>query len=438
MVNKNISMEFEDYFSVQIFFIILRETIESAIIVSVLLSFIRQNALDPVTGQLLIDPSTYRSMKLQVWIGAFSGFGICMVIGGIFITLFYFIGTDIWSYAERIWEGLFSILSSIIIAMMGVALLRINAMKNKWQASLVKSFKSHKHLSSYNDPNGNDNSISRENINDIVEATSEAISEPIVNDSSNEGRANEQSELISVAEKKQNLKQKYFLAFLPFITTLREGLEAVVFVGGIGVNQPPSSFPLAIICGALLGFFIGYILYSGGNHMSIQYFLIGSTCFLYLVAAGLMSRGVWFLELEQFVRRCGQDTSETGSGPGSYDIGNTIWHVNCCNGLTDGGWMIFNALLGWSNTATYGSVLSYLAFWGFIVLMLHIRRTFEKEGIVSWLPIKWQLKKMRKRIAVDQLLVQEIQEIGDIERGGDNTLENNNNAIRTDDTTPLL
>lgn len=412
-------MKFEDYFSVQIFFIILRETIESAIIVSVLLSFIRQNAIDPVTNRMLIDPSIYKSMRLQVWLGAFAGLGICMIIGGIFITLFYFIGTDLWSYAERIWEGLFSILSSIIIAMMGVALLRINAMKNKWKAKMVNSFKAHNHLATATSDTGACNDNSLEGAGEELDVT-DVIANPDVADDQH-------------IPKKTKLKEKYFLAFLPFITTLREGLEAVVFVGGIGVNQPASSFPLAIICGGLLGFFIGYLLYSGGNHMSIQYFLIGSTCFLYLVAAGLMSRGVWFLELERFVQKCGQDTSETGSGPGSYDVANTVWHVNCCNGLTDGGWMIFNALLGWSNTATYGSVISYLLFWGLIVLMLHVRTVFEKEGIVEWLPLKWQLKYMRKRIFVDQLFVQEIEEIGDV---GSDALDDGRPSA--DGTTPLL
>ena len=37
----------------------------------------------------------------------------------------------------------------------------------------------------------------------------------------------------------------------------------------------------------------------GGNFASIQIFLIASTCFLYLVAAGLFSRGVWDFEMQK-------------------------------------------------------------------------------------------------------------------------------------------
>ncbi|KAM9889398.1 hypothetical protein OXX69_012853, partial [Metschnikowia pulcherrima] len=158
---------------------------------------------------------------------------------------------------------------------------------------------------------------------------------------------------------KEKFSKKYFLAILPFVTTLREGLEAVVFMGGIGMSQPLSSLPLAVLAGVLLGSGIGISLYKGGNKLSLQYFLICSTCFLYVVSAGLLSRGVWFLELEKYVRLCGGlDVSETGSGPGSYDIANTVWHVNCCNGLRDGWWMVANAIVGWTNTATYGSVFS--------------------------------------------------------------------------------
>jgi high-affinity iron transporter len=48
---------------------------------------------------------------------------------------------------------------------------------------------------------------------------------------------------------------------LPFITVLREGLEAVVYVGGVGLALPASSFPLAVFCGLAAGAFIGYLIY---------------------------------------------------------------------------------------------------------------------------------------------------------------------------------
>ena len=54
---------------------------------------------------------------------------------------------------------------------------------------------------------------------------------------------------------------KYAMFNLPFITVLREGLEAVVFIGGVGLSQPATSFPLAVICGLAAGFLVGWLMY---------------------------------------------------------------------------------------------------------------------------------------------------------------------------------
>lgn len=55
--------------------------------------------------------------------------------------------------------------------------------------------------------------------------------------------------------------EKYAMFLLPFITVLREGLEAVVFIGGVSLSFPASAFPLAVFCGLLAGVAIGYIIY---------------------------------------------------------------------------------------------------------------------------------------------------------------------------------
>jgi hypothetical protein len=62
----------------------------------------------------------------------------------------------------------------------------------------------------------------------------------------------------------------------------------------------------------------------------MQVFLVISTCFLYLVAAGLFSRAVWYFEAQKWNDLTGGDAAETGSGPGSYDITKSVWHINVC------------------------------------------------------------------------------------------------------------
>jgi len=55
--------------------------------------------------------------------------------------------------------------------------------------------------------------------------------------------------------------RKYAMFILPFVTVLREGLEAVVFVGGVSLTEPASSVPLPVVVGILCGGVIGYFIY---------------------------------------------------------------------------------------------------------------------------------------------------------------------------------
>ncbi|KAI8364346.1 iron permease FTR1/Fip1/EfeU, partial [Radiomyces spectabilis] len=97
----------QDLFDVPIFFIVFRETTEAAIIVSVLLSFLRK----------VFDANTpmYKRLRNQVWIGAAIGLLICLCIGAAFIAVWYTVLNDIWGNSEDIWEGVFSLIATIMI-----------------------------------------------------------------------------------------------------------------------------------------------------------------------------------------------------------------------------------------------------------------------------------------------------------------------------------
>ena len=129
---------------------------------------------------------------------------------------------------------------------------------------------------------------------------------------------------------------------------------------------------------------------SGGNTAKLQLFLIVSTCFLYLVAAGLFSKAVWSFEMHAWNKIVGGDAAEVGSGPGSYDIRKSVWHVNCCNAEINGGggWGIFNAILGWENSATYGSVLAYNLYWVAVMVAFAVMRFSEKNGHLPFMKAK--------------------------------------------------
>ena len=75
----------------------------------------------------------------QIWLGAGLGVLICIIIGGAFIGTFYGLGKDIWGKSEDLWEGIFCIIATVLITAMGIPMLRINKMKEKWRVKLAQA-----------------------------------------------------------------------------------------------------------------------------------------------------------------------------------------------------------------------------------------------------------------------------------------------------------
>ncbi|OTA91693.1 hypothetical protein M434DRAFT_338941 [Hypoxylon sp. CO27-5] len=331
-------MAADNVFAVPVFLVVFRETLETVIIVSVLLAFLKQTLDGPNR-----DVKVYKALVKQVWFGVGLGFFLCLVVAGGLIGAFYTLGKDKWESNEYNYEGAFALVASIIISIVGAALLRVGKMQEKWRVKLAK-----------------------------------AMEAPLLTKNNRSGWF-------------KHFAEKYAMFVLPFITVLREGIEAIVFVAGVSFSAPATAVPLPVVVGLAAGGIVGYILYKGGAGAKLQYFLIASTCLLYLVGAGLFSRSVWYFENQQWNNVIGGDAAELGDGPGSYDIDKSVWHVNCCspelNG-GEGGWGIFNAILGWTNSATYGSVISYNVYWIAIMIAFGVLRYREVKGHLPFLKAK--------------------------------------------------
>ena len=131
------------------------------------------------------------------------------------IGAFYGLKKDTFSGTEDIWEGVFGLLASIIISLMGAVLLRVSKLQDKWRIKLAKA-------------------LEEKNV------------------MGGDGR---------LGERVKKWSEKYAMFLLPFVTVLREGLEAVVFIGGVGLGLPATSFPIAVIAGLAAGALIGFIMY---------------------------------------------------------------------------------------------------------------------------------------------------------------------------------
>jgi high-affinity iron transporter len=158
-----------------------------------------------------------------------------------------------------------------------------------------------------------------------------------------------------------NQSRKYALFLLPLVTVLREGLEAVVFIGGVTFNADPKAIPAAVLAGVALGLLIGFAIYGGGNKMRLHPFFVGSTCLLLLIAAGLVAKGVAAFESDRWNRLTGAQSDDAGT----FDPRFNLWGLKCCDPKQPdaGWWSVANALVGWSNVASYWTVGSYIAYW---------------------------------------------------------------------------
>ncbi|KAF9412124.1 high-affinity iron permease [Podila epigama] len=295
-----------DFFSIPIFFIIFRETTEAAIIVSVLLSFLNQVLLD--------DPQLKKRLARQIWGGTILGLLISLAIGAAFIVVWKKYANNLWANAEGIWVGCFSFLAVILITVMGIAMLRTTHIQEKWKTKLARA----------------------------------------LNNEEERGLGNS--------------SRKYALFILPFITILREGLEAIVFIGGVTFTANAKSIPIAVIAGVLCGVVVGYILYRGGNKIGLHKFFIASTYLLLLLAAGLVAKGIASFESYRWQKL----TNAQSDDGGSFDPRVNVWGLKCCDPKDPnaGGWAIFNALFGWSNVASIGTIVGYVAYWLIVIAIL--------------------------------------------------------------------
>lgn len=125
------------------------------------------------------DAAIHKRLVRQVWYGVGAGVIICLIICAGVIGTFYTAGKNAFESAENIWEGAFAILASVIITLMGAALLRISKLQDKWRVKIAK----------------------------VLE---------------------KKDSKLPVRGRMKQWTEKYAMFILPFITVLREGIEAVL------------------------------------------------------------------------------------------------------------------------------------------------------------------------------------------------------------------
>lgn len=281
-------------FSVPAFFILFRETLEAAIILSVMIVLL---------DNIVEDRVLRRRMKKHVWLGVVTGVLLSLAAAAIFISLYYTVAKKAWESSEPLWEGILALVAVVLITIMAFSMIRVDTWRAKWEKKLAK-------------------------------VTAETL--------------NKQGEV-------QSTRSKYALFLLPLSIVLREGCEAVIFLGGVGLQGSGTAVPIPAVIGAMCGILAGYLLYRGCSAVGFKWFLILSTALLLVIAAGLFAGAVH--ELEEYTKN-----------------EHFIWQLHCCHQEKDGIWKILNAIVGWRDEATVGTLVSYICYWIFVAICLLLLR----------------------------------------------------------------
>lgn len=285
-----------DLFSVPAMFIMLRESIEACVVVALLLNMCTRLKLT--------------RMRKQVWWGAISGILVSVLLGIVFVAVFYLTKSKVMTGASKaIFKGYINLVAVLLITMLSFAMLRFMNYEKKWAAKL--------------------------------EAAAAKI---------DVGRANQWS-----------------IFFLAFTAVFREGVESVIFLADVSTTTSWTAIPLAGIVGVLIGLAVGFALYYTGRQIKdIAWFFVLSCSLLFFIAAGLTSLAMvswqsigWF---------------GTWDPPTDRPWWNrAVWDTSGCCPTSNQFFALMTAMFGYLPKPTFISLFSYFGYWAIVLLCIGVK-----------------------------------------------------------------
>jgi high-affinity iron transporter len=154
----------------------------------------------------------------------------------------------------------------------------------------------------------------------------------------------------------QTTQRMWIIGVIAFTGVFREGAETVLFLWGL-LTQATSTSGWASALGAVLGLImaasLGWVIFRGGRHVSLQQFFGVTSIFLLLLAAGMFSTGIGRLEVMGFLP----------STPTAWDTSFLLDDHGVVGGF-------LNGLIGYRSRPSMleaGSYVLYLALAGFLL-----------------------------------------------------------------------
>lgn len=425
----------DKYFSVVALFILFRETVEASIIVSVLLQFLSRS---------------FPHLKKQVWWGVFAGVFLSIIFGIIFSVLFYVTKEKAFGGpGADIFKGCISVVAGTLIVILAFAMMRYRGWEDKIKRKLHAlakkeldkangivevvpppttwmgrtKLKACNHMAGAWQPVGKACGVACSAIGSAsskcwaatggraVTATSNVCSKacehlpcaawrPSTTTVAN--KAQEESALEEAAKRAVEPKQGLGIFLMVFVTVLREGIESVIFLAGVG-NAQPTSLPIPGLVGILCGVMVGFFLYYTGRQVKdIKWFLIVMFVVLlfiaggqFMLAAGLLTSGgmfggyskfynerPWYMQAQWDLQECcpdGTHLSKDSESPYAlYDLS-----ANSAYGMDEGSlyvdpetakkirfFQLAHAIFGYTAEPSFIQIAVYFGYWALVYISI--------------------------------------------------------------------
>eukprot|EP00953_Heterococcus_sp_UTEX-ZZ885_P033074 17231-Heterococcus_DN1.PRE.1 len=273
-----------------------------------------------------LDKVNKKHLQRDVWLGALSGLAIAIIAGIGLIIAFYAVDKNFFvGRQEMLFEGILSLFASIIITVLAMSMLKISKFQAMWEAKLSAN---------------------------LVKAEAEGSS-----------------------------LRRSTMFWIPFISVLREGLETVIFLAGVGAGYPAKSIPIPGIVGLLTGLAVGYALFRAGSKTSVHTFLLCSTVLLTFIAAGLMGRASHeFQEAGTF------GTYENADGEVVGRMNKPAWDIcDATDSENNEGWATLKAIFYYTCDPSGIEILFYCGYWVVTSVFIAFKLSRSSSGTVFML-----------------------------------------------------
>jgi len=315
-------------FSVTALFICFREALEGCVIMSLLLNMLHK------TG--------FEMYKKWVWIGAIAGIVAFVLVGAIFISVFYAIKSAVPDAFMYVFEGLLALFASCILTALGLNFLRMKDLERKWTENLFQG---------------------RESLPEIPQDVGYLKRKYL----ELKAKLSIKNQAIDDEAKKQGLTWS-MVFFITFSSIFREGVETVFML--LFVNSDPAGLAIGGIVGIVCGIVFGIMVLLVGRYflVDISTFFHLTTIFILFIAAGLAR---YFIhEFEEL----GEVRAKTTNDPiilrPLYDL-TASWGPGWSQ---NSGWgAIAKALVGYTHKPTMLEGLCWLGYWELIIMVMLLR-----------------------------------------------------------------